>query len=443
MKKKIAPIIFNCIFVLLCLIPVGGMALFGPSQPAANEVLAEAPGLEKKDGSWNESYLSDLSAWVSDRFFLRQELISVNNRLEAALFGVSGAEDVIVGTDGWLYYTPTLGDHTGTARMTPRQLYAAAKNLTLMAQYCREAGKDFVFAITPNKSTLYPEQMPFYGAAADSTNASALLTLLADTQVKTADLFAAFSAREEQLYFAHDSHWNSKGAALGADAINAAFGIHTKYFADDFANTQPHTGDLYEMLYPAFADPEEDPVYGGTLTYEFTGSGTRADSITIETAGGGQGRLLAYRDSFGELLFPYLADSAAQARFSRSVTYDLTLPADRVLIQLVERNLPYLITYPPVMPSPQVQIQLPANTAGTAQCSISTRQTPEGTVKLTGTLPLQPDDRSDIYLLCGGSAYEAFCLDDGGYCAYIPADANPEAVVFTHAETRLAYALAQ
>ncbi len=443
MKKKILPIIFNCIFVLLCLIPVGGMLLFGPSQPAANEVLAETPAIREKDGSWNESYLSDLSAWVSDRFFLRQELISVNNHLEAKLFGASGAQDVIVGMDGWLYYAPTLHDYTGTNLMTPRQLYAAAKNLTLMARYCREAGKDLVFAITPNKNSLYPEQMPSYGAEADSTNAAALLALLSDTEVKTADLFAAFSAQEEQLYFAHDSHWNSKGAALGADDINAAFGIDTQYFADDFSALQPHRGDLYEMLYPAFTDPEKDPVYGGVLTYEFTGSGTRADSITIETAGSGQGRLLAYRDSFGELLFPYLADSSAAARFSRSITYDLTLPADRVLIQLVERNLSYLITYPPVMPSPQVQQQMPQTVSGAAQYSLSTRQTPEGTVKVTGTLPAQPDDRSDIYILCGDAAYEAFCLDDGGYCAYIPAELTPTAVAFTHADTHLAYALTE
>ena len=46
--------------------------------------------------------------------------------------------------------------------------------------------------------------------------------LLDQLKVAYVDLFAAFSQVDETLYFAHDSHWNSKGAALGADLINRA-----------------------------------------------------------------------------------------------------------------------------------------------------------------------------------------------------------------------------
>lgn len=432
MKENIYKGIFIALFLAMAIVPVAGMMIFGPSEAAANEQLAEKPALKEETGAYNSAYLSDLAAWVNDRFFLRQELITADNYLSANLLRTSGAENVIAGKQGWLYYEPTLPDYTGTNQMTERQLYCAAKNLSLMARYCRENGKDFVFTIAPNKNSVYPQFMPDYGVKAEQTNASRLLQKLETMDVDTADLFAAFAAQEEVLYFAHDSHWNSKGAALGADVINAAFGVDSSYFTADFSRQQPHAGDLYAMIYPALQDPENDLLYSGVLPYTFTGNGKRPDSITIKTAGAGQGRLLAYRDSFGNLLFPYLADSSAEATFSRSTTYDLTQEADRILVELVERNLSYLIKNPPLMPSPVCDVTSSANIAGTAVFQSSDKRVPEGTVKITGTLPIPADTESSIYVICGGVAYEAFCLDENGYCAYVPADTQPEKLVFTN-----------
>lgn len=441
MKQKLFNGIFVLLFLLLCLTTVVGMAVWGPSSAAANEQLQQRPALTNKDGKLNTDYLSQLAQWVNDRFFLRQELVTLHNRLKAELLNTSGATDVIVGKDGWLYYTPTLPDYAGTNLMSRRDLFAAANNLALMAEYCSARGTDFVFVITPNKNALYAEPMPNFGAQAETTNAAMLLQTLAARNVKTVDLFDAFSRQPESLYFAHDSHWNSRGAALGADCINAAFGIESHYFDSDFSQTQPHQGDLYTMLYPSLTDTEQDPVYGAALSYRFTGAGTKPDSITIETAGAGQGKLLVYRDSFGNLLFPYLADSAATARFSRSTTYDLTRKADRVVIQLVERNLHYLVTYAPVMPSPQRALALPEQTAGATICERTQKSTPAGTVKLTGTLPAAADDTASVYIVCGGVAYEAFLLNNNSFCAYVPDSAQPEYLAFTGDNHLVAYSL--
>ena len=68
----------------------------------------------------------------------------------------------------------------------------------------------------------------------------------------------------------------------------------------------------------------------------------RPDSITIDTESAGEGSLLMFRDSFGELLYPYLAAEFGSARFSRQAAYDLTtaasLGSDTVVIELVERK---------------------------------------------------------------------------------------------------------
>lgn len=423
MKKKVLLCLFLGLFLALSLTLSVGIALAGPSAAGANEKLSDAPQWTDKEGKWNQNFLSDLADWISDRFFLRQELISLDNWLTANVFCNSGEDKVILGKDGWLFFTETLANYTGTEPMTDRELFSAAKNLQLMQSFCRQEGTEFAFVIAPNKNSLYSSYMPDYGVKAEKTDADALMALLSTMDVKTVDLFTAFRQIEEPLYFAHDSHWNSKGAALGADLINAAFGVNSDYFGGDFSQTQRHDGDLYSMAYPAFTDPEMDSIYGGALEYSFEGKNTKPDSIRLETTGKGSGRLVAYRDSFGNLLFPYLADSFASAVFSRSTSYDMTQEADYILVELVERNLRYLISYAPVMPSPVAQVEMPEKSSGIAQITAK-----KGTVK--GTLPQTPDVESPVYLVCDGIAYEAFLLADNGFAANVPEGAAAQYLVY-------------
>lgn len=422
MKKVLIPIFVAGVFLLSVALSVG-ILFAGPAQAGANEVLSKAPVLVDKDGKLNDYFLNDASNWLKDHFFGRQELISVHNKTVSTVFHTSSSDDVILGTGDWLYYEPTLGDYTGTAAATDREIFMAANNLALMQEYCESQGREFAFMIAPNKNSLYPEHMPDYGTVSSKTNAQALHEKLEEKGVAYIDLFAVFGEQEEVLYFAHDSHWNSKGAALGADSINTAFGVQSHYFAADFSQREYHLGDLYEMLYPSFKDTEENPVYGGAFAFTFTSKATKPDSITLETASDKAGSLLCYRDSFGNLLYPYLADSYGTCRFSRAVSYDLTQDGDYVLIELVERNIPYLYTYLPVMAAPQRELSLPeANGSVTVQTKEA--KTPEAMLQVKGKLDVVPDDDSAIYVICDGIAYEAFCLADGGFGAYVPGEAQ-------------------
>lgn len=427
MGKKLISWGFAAAVLLLSVALAVGMVFAGPSPALANEVLSDPPALRDKDGGWNADFLSDTAQWFSDHFFLRQELISWNNRLTAAVFGTSGAEDVILGADGWLYYCYTLDDYTGIDPMPDRELFCAAKNLSLMAEYCRGQGREFLFFAAPNKNSVYPEYMPDYGITAETRDVQRLYALLEQMGVPYLDLYPLFEEQEDALYFAHDTHWNTRGAALAADAVNEAFGRESAYFSGDFSQEEPHKGDLYQMLYPAFQDREMGPVYGGSLDFTYEDSANKPDSITLVTKSGGSGSLLAYRDSFGNLLYPYLADSFGQARFSRSVSYDLTLEADFVLIELVERNLGYLVANLPVMPAPERELALPES-SGTAQVTVG--KADAGLVQVKGTLPLTPDVDSPVYVVCGGRVYEAFCLKNDGFGLNIPEDMAPEAVAF-------------
>ena len=429
MKNKFTSILFTALFLALCLSLSLGTLVFGPAGAAANERLTEFPAIQTKEGI-NWDFFGDLQKYVNDRFFLRQQLITLDHRISNLLW-VSGEATVIAGRDGWLFFAQTLEDYTGTDPMSGRELFSAASNVALMEEYCRKTGREFTFVIAPNKNSLYPQFMPDYGAKAEKHDAQRFHGLLDQLGVRYVDLFAAFGAEPEPLYFAHDSHWNSKGAALGADLINRSFGVESNYFGGDFSGKVPHDGDLYAMVYPGATDPETDPVYGGALNYTFTSKSTKADALTLTTESGREGKLLCYRDSFCILLFPYLADSYGEAKFSRAVSYDLTGGEDYVAIELVERNLRYLIQNVPVMPSPVRKLEIPAESRGSIQVTRAEQaRAGNGCVQLTGQLTEKPDPDSCVYAVCGGIVYEAFCLEKDGFAVNVPEGAKPEAVLY-------------
>ena len=421
MKKKLPTILFVAVFFIICAVPIIGFFIFGPAEAGANERLAAKPSLTERDGSLNADYLSELSEYFNGRFFLRQEMITANNAVTAAV-GSSAEEDVILGKNGWLYYADTLGDYTGTERLNERDIRAAAKNLSLMQQYCEAEGVKFLFTLAPNKNSLYSENMPDYGHKETWRDAQCLYSACDEPEVSYLDLFKVFEAEEEVLYFAHDSHWNSRGAALAADAILAAFGKESNYFGGDFSKSQLHAGDLFEMLYPAGTDKETDPVYSPAIELEYEGSGVRPDSINIVAHGSGEGTLLAYRDSFGNNLYPYLADSFETAHFSRATAYDLTNleDVDCVLIELVERNIDYLIANTPLMPAPAV-MNVNCVSVDAQYEREEVKNAPEGCVLVSGKLDLEAES---VYILSEDCAYDAFMLQDGRFAAYVPADAE-------------------
>lgn len=430
MRVKLIQGAFLLLCLALCLSLSLGYLLRGPSQAGANETRAAAPSLRTASGGVNWQFPAEAAAYFESRFFLRQELISGRSKLLAGLLGSSPDESVIVGSQGWLYYGETLDDYTGAALLSQRELFAAARNLALLQDHCSARGVNLLFTAAPNKNALYPEHMPRSLPRAQTSNAAELYRLLAAEGVAYLDLHQLLGSQPDQLYFAHDSHWTSQGAALAADGINRCLGRESHYAQGPIQETA-HDGDLYAMLYPAIPDKECDRAYGNMLTYSYEGA-SRADSITLRTHGQGQGRLLCYRDSFGNLLHPYLADSFAEARFSRSTTYDLSgLEAgDCLVIELVERNLDYLLDNVPCMPAPEQNLAAPAAQAS-EPAALTGEQSgaPAGYLRWSGQLPAAPDAQARVYLLAGGQAYECFLGREDRFAASLPEDLTPEAVV--------------
>ena len=388
------------------------------------------PSLTTRGGAFNGSVLSDLADYIGDRFFLRQEAVTAWAKLNATLLKSSVTEDVILGADGWLYFTPTLADFTRSDPMDERELWCAARVLYLLQEYAEGRGGSFVFTVAPNKNSLYKSAMPEYPVSDGPSNAEALSAYLEHMGVHYLDLFEVFSAEDEILYFPTDSHWNGRGAALAADAILGALGHEGSWSSGPFSDAV-HTGDLYEMLYPAGKDTDPDHAFAPGFT--FAANTSNPDNIRISADGPGDGALLMYRDSFGRNLYPYLAESFARAQFSRKTDYDPTAMEDggALVIELVERNLRYLNRYAPSLPAPERDPGPIEGASGRGEIPVQVSEGTEGFALISGTFGgVFPDDDSPVYVSAGGTVREAVPLPDG-FSALVPGtDVTGISIVF-------------
>lgn len=427
-------------FLCACLVPSLGMLVLPEEGAAANQALAQPPSLTTADGAFNADVLQEVTDYAADHFALRQQMITANAALEAAVFRVSAEEKVTLGRDGWLFYTQTLDDYLRTGALTQRQLYGAARTLALLTEYAAGRGARLVFTVAPNKASLYPEYLPYVGRPLEGEDdIDRLLPLLEQQGVDYVDLFTAFRGRDEILYYRLDSHWTVRGAALAHDTLFSALDPEgTAPFFDESYQTAPgHLGDLYEMLYPTGGALEDAVVFDRPFTFSYVRPIRSAEDQRIETENPDKtGGLLMFRDSFGNDLYPFMAEEFGHAVFSRAMPYQMSLldetGADTVIIELVERNLDYLAVYAPVFPAPQRWLSgTPAEGTAAARLTRKDDGLLEGCLRLEGALTGPVDEDSPVYVQLGETLYEASPAGQAGegespFTLYVPRDAALE-----------------
>jgi len=263
---------------------------------------------------------------------------------------------------------------------------------------------------------LYPQYLlPVGEPLAGEDDIDRLTPLLDAEGISYLDLFAPFRAREETLYYRLDSHWNTRGAAFAHDVLMETMGQTDwePFFFGPFVPGEGHRGDLYEMLCPAGNRLEEDASCARPFTFTHVRQPRGPDDQRIETQNPDRtGSLLLFRDSFGNALYPYMAEEFGSALFSRSMPYQITLldqcGADTVVVEIVERNLDYWTVQAPVLPAPERLLTgTPPPGQGQAALSRSDKNPLEGFVRLEGILTGPIDGDSPIYVQLGERLYEA------------------------------------
>lgn len=437
MNRRKGYLIYICIIIGLCLLPFVGMTVRPTTQTTENKELTEWPILLSEEGYLNMHFLEEAGTWFTDHFSFRQELVGADAKLRGEVFQVSAVDSVILGKNGWLYYEATLDDYQHKDSISERMLFNIAHNVSLMQEYSSLLGKKFIFTIAPNKNSLYGENMPdrYNFQYAEQSDAERLTPWLEREGVNYVDLFELFAAQDEVLYYERDSHWNNKGAVLVYEALmEAAETPSIGYESLGYDTVNDYYGDLNLMLYPLNATPEKDYSYHQDFTWTYLQGGAVTDQYIQTSCSSGKGKLLLYRDSFGNTLLPYFAQTFSKAAFSQVVPYQMTdlvtAAPDVVILEKVERHLPTLGSVAPIMSAPARQL---LGTLNEAESSTTLNVAKEGIYwRFTGIADESfMDEDSRIYLEVSDGmnkgTYEAFCMQiseegvtsDYGYQMYL------------------------
>ena len=423
MKKK--SLIYFILCLAICLLPVLLLPVKGNQTASENRKLAEAPSFTDAEGRFNVNVLSDAGAYFEDHFGLRNEWVTAYGKILANCFGVSSQNGVILGKNDWLYYKDSLTDYQGGYDLNDRQLFDAAWTIRMIQEEAEAEDIDFAFMIAPNKNSLYDQNMPYYYTAyrEDHKNYDRLMPLLAEYGINVADVKSVLTSdeyKDEILYHARDSHWNNKGAALAAQTVLDASETEHPVFTDRKETVkEDFTGDLDAMIFPAAMKPEAEIYYEPACDFTYVEEVESNFSPQIYTESNSEnGSLLMYRDSFGNALVPFMAESFTNSHFSRGIPYQITddIYADEcetLIIERAERFIPELAMNAPRMLAPVITSrQLGERNYEKSISGLAEEESDIYTI-ITGDLPENIPADARIFIRVNGEVnYEAFPVTD-------------------------------
>lgn len=393
--------------LLLCLIPSVGMFFFPTTKTTENKEMAAFPQ------KLSATVFQEFESWFTQRMALRNPMVYADAVIQSA-FGVSNVEGVILGEDGWLYYSATLEDYQGK-QLSDREKFNLEHNFSLIEEYLVQQDIDFVLTVAPNKNTLYGEHMPYYYGIGTDVHSVRQLKL----GEAYLDLFRLFEAQEETLYLKTDSHWNGKGAYLVYRAVMEKLGLAPKDFGQPREISRTN-GDLNRMLYSFYGEAETD------YAYEVGAWGDGEEGWLTTENETGSGVLLMFRDSFANNLIPFFSDTFAKAYYSKGQPnllegYVEQYAPDCVVIEKVERNITDYLDAPPVLTGPETQLPdriVIAGTETTLHCEAATADTRYW--QISGQIDeawLQTD--TQVVVQVGERCYKAYHTGENGYLLYV------------------------
>lgn len=450
MKKT--GLLFIILCMAVCFVPLLGMTVRPTTETTENRNLSTFPSLKTEDGSLNLGFFKKFETWFHEHFAFRNEMVYADAKIQGDVFHVSSEDKVIYGKDDWLFYSSSLNDFVGMKRFTDREKYAVRTTLEMTADYLRDKGISMVLVAPPNKNTLYGQFMPYYDSliADGEHTVDWLADITAEEGIPYADLTALLRNEDETMYLKRDSHWNNKGAFLAYNSIMEALGCEY----DRYADTEPvweqtEDGDLNRMLYSFYGEKEFNYRYDIPQAYQVTNGAESVEDVWIETAcQEGNGKLLMFRDSFGNTLIPFVANQFAQAWFSKEAQYRLEMLADLlspdyVVVEKSERTFRTMMTLPPIITAPQVQ--LPSDVTAYSDTEDTdtekeTRTAGEGNTaavesvgaeklfyKISGTVDGSLlNAETDIVVSVNGTPYRAYLTGEDSYAMFLPTERIPE-----------------
>lgn len=303
-----------------------------------------------------------LDAYYVDHFGFRNFLIRRWNRLVRKL-DRKLLRRVIQGRDQWLFYDrpDIILDYLGRKETTDEDLEYWRSAIEGRQSWLADRGIKYLFAVAPNKPSIYPEMLPEdLRAAARPTRLDRLVAYMkAHSDVPILDMRPSLRAKKgwKTLYLSNDTHWNHYGSFIAYRDVVARLREWLPELAPPLElsecriTTVPYYGDLARHAdlprseYTISRDRVDPPTIEDFETTEFIDPVLAPDGVMpidlnplpVYRSPSGHGRAVVFHDSFFLTSTKLLAHHFEEAA---CLWLELT-PA--VLTAVVERQKPDVV----------------------------------------------------------------------------------------------------
>jgi alginate O-acetyltransferase complex protein AlgJ len=200
------------------------VGLVKPDSPAAilkeGRRLAPLPPLPDTVEGWRD-LPKEIDAYLKDHFGFRQVMIRADKDLNRAVS--FAGEDVLVGRDGQLFLLANEAVRQSAGLVVRDARVAETVSvLTRIHAALAARGVRFLVAVPPNAATIYQDLVPHWAQNRGvPTEYDVLLEGLKANGVPAVDLRPAVAAARAggPVFYKHDTHWTSRGALAGFNAL--------------------------------------------------------------------------------------------------------------------------------------------------------------------------------------------------------------------------------
>ena len=351
-----------------------------------NRQLSERPVLSAETYT---GYSRAYESYLNDRLPFRNALVSLNSFIDYYVFKEASDSSVIIGRDGWLFFSDTLEDYQRDNLYSEEELQELAVEAETVKAYCDSQGITFILFMPPNKNSVYGEYMPAHiTAETGPSRADQYVSYLrehtgVDVIWARDELLSSAADCDRLLYMKHDSHWNGLGSYIGSRLLMNRLGIdmpapdtlmytHTDeavfagaghdlanaismddalgtdenfvlsgYVDESVYDSIEYRGDYHEsvseLIDPAAIDGD---LY--VLPGHYMGVNPYGDVVYASSDAADSRRVLFARDSFGELMTQYLAAEFSDVISIRNSTLTIQdideIKPDILIYEMVERS---------------------------------------------------------------------------------------------------------
>jgi alginate O-acetyltransferase complex protein AlgJ len=297
--------------------------------PNENRAPARFPAFNLTIGGVRD-FVAGLESYYNDHFGFRRRLIRWNNHWKHEVFNESNLPNVVTGRGGWLYYSgdDMIENCLGLTQFSPKELREWQSLLETRRDWLAKRGIRYLFVVTPNKESIYPEFLPEWMVKARPTTKLDQFFdyMKTNSTVEVLDLrpLLAEAKKTSLVYMVTDTHWNYDGAFIAHQELIRTLSrqlpglVPLSLAAFKRTSIQKSGGDLARMLgqeqtrleteYPSFTPlPPLAPLTSTTAPQLLPGKKWNKfmePSFTENT--NRTGTAILFRDSFAGFWVPFL-----------------------------------------------------------------------------------------------------------------------------------------